>query len=417
MEIDLDLSHIGNVMNPHFMPLLKDKNRYMVLYGGGGSGKSVFIAQKLLLRILVGMKMDIRHKFICLRKTAPASRLSLHAEFKKLIYDDPDKGGWGLGNDLVTENKSFMSFMFKNGSEILTGGMDDAEKIKSIQGITGAWLEEATEFTYNDFDQIDLRLRGKTDTYKQIIISFNPISKFLWPYGEFFVDPPENCTVHHSTYKDNRFLDAEYIKKLQRYEKVGNMLKHSIYALGDWGSVETLIYNNYELIDWDDNKKFKHSCYGLDYGWNAPAALTFIGEHDEEYYIKELLYQNKLTHNDLIGMLGNIIPLNQRRKRIIYVDSAEPELIYELNRSGFMANSSDKSRKAGIDYCKEATLKIDNKSINGIKELQTYSYIQDKNDKMGEEPAKGEDHFCDSFRYGLYTHFGRPRPKASIIFV
>ena len=39
-------------------------------------------------------------------------------------------------------------------------GLDDPEKIKSIAGIDWIWIEEATELTYEDFGQLDLRLRG-----------------------------------------------------------------------------------------------------------------------------------------------------------------------------------------------------------------------------------------------------------------
>jgi phage terminase large subunit len=33
----------------------------------------------------------------------------------------------------------------------LCAGLDDPEKIKSIAGLTDAWLEEATEFSLDDF--------------------------------------------------------------------------------------------------------------------------------------------------------------------------------------------------------------------------------------------------------------------------
>ena len=110
---------------------------------------------------------------------------------------------------VVTENKTDMSFMFSNGNEILTTGLDDPEKIKSIYNITSIWIEEATELEKGDFDQLDLRLRNDSDNYKQIILSFNPVSETHWIKAEFFDKPIENCTLLHSTFKNNKFLDKD----------------------------------------------------------------------------------------------------------------------------------------------------------------------------------------------------------------
>ena len=39
--------------NPAYLPLLfEEESRYLVLYGGAGSGKSVFAAQRLLIRLM-----------------------------------------------------------------------------------------------------------------------------------------------------------------------------------------------------------------------------------------------------------------------------------------------------------------------------------------------------------------------------
>lgn len=64
-----------------------------------------------------------------------------------------------------------------NGSSFLFAGLDDPEKIKSITGLTDAWLEEATEFSVDDFSQIDLRIRHETAKNQMLILSFNPVSK------------------------------------------------------------------------------------------------------------------------------------------------------------------------------------------------------------------------------------------------
>ena len=415
MKVNINLSQIESVINPSFFPLLTDKNRYEVLIGGAGSGKSVFVAQKILIRIFVGFETGIRHRVLCLRKTQPAIRKSVFALFKGLLSE------WGLlDENFVKINISDMSFTFKNGSEILCNGLDDAEKIKSIYGITSVWLEEASEMTLDDFRQVNLRLRGSFESYKQIMISFNPISKLLFLYDEFFENKKPNATIHRSTYKDNLWLmknDPEYVAELESYKEI-DQTYYNIYTLGEWGQLLESIYSNYEIIkEFPEDNFFQDICYSIDYGFNAPSVLLFNGCHDEEFFIKEMMYENKLTHTQLIQRLGGLIPLKYRRQRLIYVDSAEPELIKQLNQSGFIAKKSDKSVKDGINYIKSIKLYIDSQSINLCKEIGGYSYRKDNNGNILEEPIKIRDHAMDAMRYGLFTHFGKIRPKASLVFV
>jgi len=92
---------------------------------------------------------------------------------------------WGL-DSIFKINKSEMTMTCFNGSVLLFKGIDDPEKIKSIDGITSIWIEEASELTLEDFTQLDLRLRGITEVAKQIILSFNPVSAEHWLKKRFF---------------------------------------------------------------------------------------------------------------------------------------------------------------------------------------------------------------------------------------
>ncbi len=54
-------------------------------------------------------------------------------------------------------------------------GPDDSEKLKSVARVTDIWIEESTEITQKDFDQVNLRLRSPHGR-NQISLSFNPIN-------------------------------------------------------------------------------------------------------------------------------------------------------------------------------------------------------------------------------------------------
>jgi phage terminase large subunit len=222
------------VFNKKFIPLLDSQDRYLVLMGGGGSGKSVFASQKIVYRML----SEQGHRFLVLRKVAKTLRESVFMEFKKTI------GNWKL-NHLFQIPKGVSSELHikcVNGNEILFAGLDDVEKLKSISGITGIWIEEASEINPEDFRQLDIRLRGKTKNYKQMIISFNPIDINHWLKKEFFDFKKPNATTIHSTYKDNKFLDEENIRVLEAFKETDPYF-YQVYALGEWGVLGKTIFS------------------------------------------------------------------------------------------------------------------------------------------------------------------------------
>lgn len=233
--ITVDLTRLADVTNPEFYELHNDHSRYLVLVGGGGSGKSVFAAQKIVKRVS-GQK---HHRILVVRKVAKTSRESTFALVRAIISE------WGL-SELYVVNKTDMTIRNKiNGNEIIFTGLDDVEKLKSIYNITSIWIEEASEIDRADFQQLDIRLRGKSDSYKQIILTFNPIYKGHWLEDEFlnldWTPKRENCTAHHSTYKSNKFLDDEQKTVLEAFRDI-DPYYYTVYCLGQWGIIGKTIF-------------------------------------------------------------------------------------------------------------------------------------------------------------------------------
>ena len=209
--------------NRSFMPLFWDERRFLVLKGGGGSGKSIFAGRKILERVT----SERDHRWLVCRKVAKTLRESCFAQLVGQISAHYPDCGYKV-------NKSEMIISFANGSKIMFAGLDDVEKLKSIFNVTGIWIEEASELLESDFDQLDIRLRGETKHYKQIIVSFNPISIMHWLKKRFFDEKDGRATVHESTYKDNRFLDEDAIRTLEEFRD-RNEYFYSVYCLGEWG--------------------------------------------------------------------------------------------------------------------------------------------------------------------------------------
>ena len=220
--------------NETFLPLLFDEHRFLVLKGGGGSGKSIFAGRKILERVTT----EPGHRWLVCRKVARTLRESCFKQLRAQAYQ------YYAGEiEYIPKGESGDMYMrFRNGSVILFSGLDDVEKLKSIYNVTGVWIEEASELNEGDFNQLDVRLRGETKYYKQIILTFNPISITHWLKRRFFDRQDERATIHESTYKDNRFLDEENIRTLEGFRETDEYY-YMVYCLGQWGVTGKTIFN------------------------------------------------------------------------------------------------------------------------------------------------------------------------------
>lgn len=223
---------LSDSMNETFLPLLFNESRFLVLCGGAGSGKSIFAGRKILERVTY----EKGHRFLCCRKVAKTLRDSVFSQLVGQLAEYYEDVGYNV-------NRSDMRITFDNGNEIIFTGLDDVEKLKSIYNVTGIWIEEASELEESDFNQLDIRLRGKTKYYQQIILTFNPINTQHWLKKRFFDRTDERATTHKSTYKDNRFLNEDAIKTLESFKDVDEYY-YEVYALGHWGTTGQSVFNN-----------------------------------------------------------------------------------------------------------------------------------------------------------------------------
>lgn len=225
---------IRETNNEKFLPLFFDENRYLVLKGGGGSGKSIFAGRKVLERVT----SEPGHRWLVCRKVGRTIRKSCFDQLKDQAYAFyPEHVAY-----IPQGESSDMYIKLKNGSQILFAGLDDVEKLKSIYDITGIWIEEASELEEKDFNQLDIRLRTDFPFYLQMIITFNPISITHWLKKRFFDRKDPRATVHESTYKDNRFLSAEAIITLEAFKETDEYY-YMVYCLGQWGVTGKTVFD------------------------------------------------------------------------------------------------------------------------------------------------------------------------------
>ncbi|MCI4625047.1 MAG: PBSX family phage terminase large subunit [Candidatus Magnetoovum sp. WYHC-5] len=359
--------------------------------GGAGSGKSYAIANLLLFKFCT----EKNKKILVCRKYLPSLRISILPLFLDIIET---VYGWGG----IEYEKVFLNLKYKDNL-IHFGSVDDAEKYKSTEW-NYIFFEEATEFTYKDFQTVRLRLRAKTDSERnQIYMALNPVDEFHWIKEKLIDSGAEDITEIHSTYRDNLFLNDDYKNTLENLANQ-DLNYYRIYALGQWGRLDHTIYSNWAVGDMPAKGEV---FYGLDFGFNAPTAMVKIILYDGVLYEEEVLYKTGLTNRDLIDKLKTIIKL---KNAPIYADEAEPARIEEIYRAGFNIHPSEKSVKDGIDFVKRYRVVIAKNSSNLVKEKRSYSYKTDKNGKVIDEPVKYMDHLMDAERYAVYTHLGKKVP-------
>lgn len=388
-----------NIFNDIYLPHLTDfTKRYEVYYGGAGSGKSYFVAQKLVVKAL-----SDRRKVLVLRKVGRTVKNSVF----QLILDTLELFQI---KDKCKINKTDFSIELPNGSVFLCSGLDDPEKIKSIAGLTDAWLEEATEFAQDDFNQIDLRIRDPFAKNQQLILSFNPVSKASWCYLQFFAENPEldefrsKVEIVKSNYTHNPHLPQAYVDSLLLL-KATNPVYYGIYALGDFGSLDKLVYSNWQKFEFNKDDIKGDLIIGLDFGYtNDPTALVaaIVNAEENRIYVFKEWGGTGLLNDDIAK---NIIDFGFA-KSIIKADSAEQKSIDEIKRAGVLRISpcvkGQGSILQGIQKLQQYELVIHPDCKEILNELQNYAWEKDKQtNEYINKPIDKYNHYLDALRYSL----------------
>jgi hypothetical protein len=272
------------------LKLLEDESSKLILYGGYGSGKSVFAAQKIIHRITT----EKGHRIMVVRKFANTIRESVFKQLKTEIESRKIRAEFLI-------NKTIYSFYHNpTGNEIICVGLDDPEKLKSIVDITSIWYEEPNQLTEEEYDQSRLRMRGETKNYKQTILTFNPIDERHWLKKRFFDSHEPGSKIVHSTYKDNFCIDEEYKKSLEQLA-VTNPNLYRVACLGEWGKpeVQRPYCHNFDRAKHIAEAKFdssKQVIIGLDFNIEPFVCIMQHTWEDgagiHQRYFKEIVINN-----------------------------------------------------------------------------------------------------------------------------
>ena len=390
-------------INKKYSPIAESDGRYFIVTGGRGSGKSFSV--NLLLVLLT---YEAGHTILFTRYTLSSTYISIIPEFIEKIellnkFDD-----FNITKDEIRNKRSGSKIIFKG---IKTSSGDQTANLKSLQGVTTFVLDEAEELTNEDtFDKIDLSVR-QLGKHNRVILILNPTTKEHWIYKRFFEDKgiqegknatKDNVTYIHTTYLDNlENLSKSYINQIENIkERRPEKYKHQM--LGGWlNKAEGVIFTNWEVGKFN---KVGVSVFGQDFGFNDPNTLveTNIDTTRKIIYLKECFYLNGLTTTEIARL-----NMKHATDNLIIGDAAEKRLIYELKQKGSNIVSSIKGAGSityGISLLQDYDLIVDEQSINLIKELNNYSWLE----KKSNTPIDKYNHLIDAIRYAVSYQLQNP---------
>ena len=394
-----------------YKPLGND-TRYFVVTGGRGSGKSYSVNS-----LLVALTYEKGHVILFTRYTMASAHISIIPEFVEKLEELDVLEDFHITKDEITNLQTGSKIIFKG---IKTSSGDQTANLKSLQGVTTWVLDEAEELVHEDiFDKIDLSIRAK-DKDNRVILILNPTTKEHFIYKRFFEGrgvqggsntTKEDVTYIHTTYKDNREnLSDSFLKQIQNTkERRPERYKHQI--LGGWlEKAEGVIFTNWKLGKF---REVSPSVFGQDYGFsNDPTTLvqTSIDRDAKVIYLKQHIYKQGLTTSQIADM-------NRRfaKDSLIIGDGAEPRLISELNALGNNVTPAIKGADSiiyGISLLQDYDLVIDEDSVDLVKELNNYSWLE----KKSQTPTDKFNHLIDAVRYSVSYQLSNPnRGKYSIL--
>ena len=371
--------------------------------GGARSGKTYGVVM-----ILIILACQIKLRISIVSHSLPHIKRGAFRDFQEIMLK------WGLWND---KNFSYTEFVyyFPNGSYIELFGLEEEGKARGPSREI-LFINEANLISKKLYDQLAMR------TTKQILIDLNPAEFDSWCYaiadwaggfdseGEWI---PPNFKIH-STYQDNKHWDGQqFVSNLTDFQRRqvlayrdGDPYMWEVFGLGLRGKSTETIYTHWKMCSALPMKG--EIFYGQDFGFVVPSALVRCEYYEGAIYVEELIYEPKLTTNDLIGRYSQI---GMTFTGEIFCDAAEPKTIEEMARARYNVKPADKDVWGGIQKVKGMPLYITENSVNLLKEIKNYKWKVDKDGvvKPDEEPVKINDHAMDAMRYAIFTKLSGPQ--------
>lgn len=403
---------IPDKLMPLFWKQLPDGTpiRYKCAYGGRGGAKSYNFA-----RALVAKAYSERHLVLCTREYQNTISDSVKRVIERQIQD-LGLAQWFMVNESQVRSRT-------TGSEFLFKGLRrDIQGIRSLEGVTICWVEEAHWVTRDSWLILDptIRMPGS-----EIWVTYNPNDEMEPTHQMFAVHPPPNAWVVKISWRDNPWFPAE-LERLRQHMLATDPDSYDWVWEGDTRKISsaTIFRNHYTIETFDEPEMVQRYFYGIDWGFsNDPTAAVRFYIHEERLFVTHEFFGVGVELDDIgVAVKGG----RSERTGIEYEgipgidewpvkgDSSRPETIAYVRRTaGLNLSEAEKwqgSVEDGIAHLKAfRKIVIHPRCVNLAQEFRLYSYKIDPKviDPRTNEPEvlpviiDKHNHGIDALRYGL----------------
>ena len=373
--------------------IAKLKKRLRIVQGGTSSSKTFTILPFLIQYAIQCPKSEIS----VVSESIPHLKRGALKDFLKIM-------DWTGNMNHNNFNKSNLTYKFSNGSYIEFFSADQPDKLRGARRDI-LFINECNNVDFESYQQLAIR------TKKFIYLDYNPTNEF-WVHTELIGSEIADFLI--LTYKDNEALDNAIVKEIERAKEKAKTSSYwenwwNVYGLGQIGSLEGVIFNNWKTIDTIPDEA-RLIGYGLDFGYtNDPTAIIEIYKYNDQRILNEICYQKELSNSQISKFITTKLPC--------YCDSAEPKSIAELRNFGvnaFPVTKGADSINYGIQVIQDNSYLVTQKSLNLINEFRKYAWDKDKRTgaKLN-KPIDNYNHAIDAFRYHEMETVGMGRNKGN----
>lgn len=363
--------------------ILKLTKRKKVIQGGTSAGKTFAILSILIDRATKTPRLEIS----VVSETIPHLRRGALKDFIKIMQGT---NRWIDSN----YNRTLLTYVFSNGSYIEFFSTDQEDRLRGARRNI-LYINEANNINFESYYQLAIR------TSNDIYLDFNPTEAF-WAHTEVLKETDAEIIILN--YKDNEALPPNVITDLEQAREKAKTSSYwanwcRVYIDGEIGTLQGAVFSNWDIVD-SIPEGAEFISYGLDWGFSIDQT-GFISCYrlNGELYFKELIYEQRLTNNDIGNKLNGLGVLKNQE---IIADSAEPKSIEDLKRLGFRISPAQKGQdsvRASIDILQRYKIHITSDSTNLIKELRSYVWETDKTGNNTGHPVDFMNHLIDPMRY------------------
>ena len=365
------------------------KKRKKVIQGGTSAGKTFGILPILIDRCIRTPMLETS----VVSESIPHLRRGAMKDFLKIMIETNRfrDNQW---------NRSSLKYTFTNGSYIEFFSVEQPDKLRGARRNV-LYVNEANNVPFEAYTQLSIRTSG------DIWIDFNPTANF-WAHKE--VVAQQDADFITLTYLDNEALPQTIVDDIESARERAKTSEYwsnwwKVYGLGQIGSLEGVC-----IKEWKEIKlplEARLLCYGMDFGYsNDPSTLIALYKYNNAYIFDEVIYQKKLLNSDISSLFRS-----HDINGVVYADSAEPKSIAELRTYGHKVVPCTKGKDSivyGINLINQNEIFVTSRSKNLIKELQSYTWMKDREGNTINKPIDSFNHCIDAARYAITSQLKTP---------